>query len=600
MKSGKEVVCKTIKLSCDLENKKTCKIIKKGTYVKLTQEACKWLKKATGIINFVDDVPFEETITTEFIFECFPELNKVWTLNKLKETPISEIRKEVLWHLIEKPPKKELVTEKLSNYFTARNKVYVLRDDKLSEVWIYKDGIYSPNGKTYIDEFVREVLQQGYTKYISNQVIDKISADNYINAENFFYNDKPYEIACQNGIYCFESEELLEFTPEKKHFQKVNAYYDTDAQCPNIDAFLSQICPKDEGTNIFYEIAGWCLIKNYKIEKAIMLLGEGRNGKSKYLQLLKSLLNEKNVKNISLAKFENDQFIIGELFGMLANIGADLSATPIKESGYLKELTGGDYVTASRKFLSTISFQNYAKMIFSSNELPYTYDKTKAFFDRWVLIEFPNRFLPESELNALNEKDKKNTYLQDTNLLDKITTQKELNGFFMKAIKSAYTLIKNKQFSYTKSSANIKKIWISKTDSLMGFYESEVLESYGAQISKDDFRQAYYNFCELYKIEKQSDLKIKRFLEKKGVYDRRTTGFEGNLEAFWYNIKLTSQPVSIEQHNHDLTAMFKLIEKIPKNNKKLVAQVFGDRNVELCIEKGEIYEMPSGTIKINK
>jgi putative DNA primase/helicase len=35
---------------------------------------------------------------------------------------------------------------------------------------------------------------------------------------------------------------------------------------------------------------------------------------------------------------------------------------------------------------------NYAKMVFSANELPKTNDLTPAFFRRWVIVDFPNTF----------------------------------------------------------------------------------------------------------------------------------------------------------------------------------------------------------------
>ena len=46
-------------------------------------------------------------------------------------------------------------------------------------------------------------------------------------------------------------------------------------------------------------------------------------------------------------------------------------------------------------------------MIFCANELPQTSDITIAFFNRWIIIDFPYTFYDESEYKNLSEDDKK-------------------------------------------------------------------------------------------------------------------------------------------------------------------------------------------------
>ena len=36
--------------------------------------------------------------------------------------------------------------------------IYTTRNDDRSEIWIYHDGIYIPQGRTYINEFVRKIM----------------------------------------------------------------------------------------------------------------------------------------------------------------------------------------------------------------------------------------------------------------------------------------------------------------------------------------------------------------------------------------------------------------------------------------------------------
>ena len=109
-----------------------------------------------------------------------------------------------------------------------------------------------------------------------------------------------------------------------------------------------------------------------------MFLGDGRNGKSKTLELLKRFVGEENCVEVPLDELEKDLFAIGELFKKLTNLAADLSKSALKNTGRFKKLTGRDLVTAARKFLPRIKFVNYAKMLFACNELPFTYDLSTA------------------------------------------------------------------------------------------------------------------------------------------------------------------------------------------------------------------------------
>ena len=45
------------------------------------------------------------------------------------------------------------------------------RDDKQKELWTYHEGIYIPQGQSYIYEFVRTLLGNAYSTFLANQVI---------------------------------------------------------------------------------------------------------------------------------------------------------------------------------------------------------------------------------------------------------------------------------------------------------------------------------------------------------------------------------------------------------------------------------------------
>ena len=140
------------------------------------------------------------------------------------------------------------------------------------------------------------------------------------------------------------------------------------------------------------EIIGYCLYKGYPIQKAIMLVGSGSNGKSVFIQLLQHFLGVYHCASNSLQKLAVNRFSLSSLHGKLANLFADLSSSSLSDTSIFKMLTGGDLIQAEKKFKDEFSFTNYAKLIFSANAIPKSPDDSDAFFRRWIIIVFPFKF----------------------------------------------------------------------------------------------------------------------------------------------------------------------------------------------------------------
>ena len=70
---------------------------------------------------------------------------------------------------------------------------------------------------------------------------------------------------------------------------------------------------------------GYTLCKNSRRHKAFFLVGDGSNGKSTLLDMVKEMLGEENISNLSLLDLEHS-FRPAELEHKLANIGDDISS----------------------------------------------------------------------------------------------------------------------------------------------------------------------------------------------------------------------------------------------------------------------------------
>lgn len=415
-------------------------------------------------------------------------------------------------------------------------KLYTTKDDIKSEIWVYKEGVYVSQGRSEIKEFLRKFLGVDYSSWHYNQAIVKIEADTFVDPILFFKNDNPEEIPLENGILNVVKNELRDFTEEDIFFNKLPVRYDPEAKCVMIQQFLSDIFPSNEDIKVFYEIGGFCLLKEYKFEKAFMFVGEGRNGKDKSLELLKRVVGINNCCSIPLHSLKADSFQISELFGKMVNLAGDIASNDLRDTSMLKATTGRSLLSGKRKYLSDITFVNYAKQIFACNQLPMVYDLSKGFWDRWILMEFPHTFVTQSEYDEA--KDKSFLRIKDPDIIKKITTDEELSGLLNQFLKGLQRVIKMKVFSISRGTEEVKNMWIRKANSFIAFAMDKIEEQSNGRISKKDLRKEYSVYCKKHKVSTKSDIVIKRTLEEmfgsiEGVHNDNL----GKYDRIWEGIK---------------------------------------------------------------
>jgi len=451
-----------------------------------------------------------------------------------------------LMEAIEKRYKGDMlqVEERIVEYIINRYYIKTIRDDKHDEVYIYKEGIYHPDAKTYIKEIIIKVLKERYNKKDANKIIDKIMAKTYIDSETFFkqQNKNPYLICVKNGILNLKTREVLNFSPDFYFFNKLDIEYDESADCPYFKEFLKEITSTEDDRLVVQEMFGFSLIKDYFLEKAFIFFGShGRNGKSKLLEILKIFLGSENTSGLSLEDIEEDQFAANSLRNKLVNIGSDISNKSLSSTTIFKRLTGRDELEVNRKNQSRIKFTNYAKLIFTANELPSIHTTSDAFWQRWVFINFPYRFLPKKDYEILEKEEKKTAFLQKPNIVKKIITPQEMKGILNFSLGGLDRILRKKDFSNKETSKDIKLIWLRNSNSVAAFIMDEIEEDYERQITKEDFKRNYLAYCRHKKIKPVSDKVIRSTLgnEIGATETRRMVGMGDNKKfaRLWDGIK---------------------------------------------------------------
>lgn len=467
----------------------------------------------TERLKFFDVINKKTGIKIDLIRKIYIEEEKNSRKIKTKFEDVDLGDPDILYLIYQK--KRPEATEKIVQKILNNNKIYTTRDDFKSEMWIYSDGVYIPNGKTYIKEFVRDILKSNYTTQLVNEVLNKVEVLTYIDEEKFFNSENKDEVALLNGVFNIKTKSISCFSEDKIFFNKLPIIYDPKKKCNKIIEFIRSIVEKEEDVKVIQELFGYLLYKDYQIEKSFMFLGKGRNGKGQLLELMKNFVGGYNSSAVSLQRLcDENSFNISELHTKLVNIGGDIDGGFLENTGMFKQLSGNDLVSAKRKFKNDLKFKNYAKMIFSCNSLPNTKDVSRGFWDRWILLKFPYRFEHEELIKDLSFDERRFVKCRVNNVVDSFMSDDEFSGLFNWALVGLDRLIGCGHFTFTGSTLDVQKRWVREANSFAFFCENVLEQDYDSFVSKDDLRSAYTLFCKQLGLEPIGDKGLSFFITK--------------------------------------------------------------------------------------
>jgi putative DNA primase/helicase len=151
--------------------------------------------------------------------------------------------------------------------------------------WLYRyaDGVYKPDGEGHVKRTVKFLLESwGQTKRWSSGRADEVVE--YLRVDSPLIWDRPPlgVVNVANGLLDVETGELKSHTSDFLSPVQLPANYDPTATCPAWEKFVSEVFPED-AQELAWEVPAWLMTPETSIQKALLLLGEGANGKSVYL-----------------------------------------------------------------------------------------------------------------------------------------------------------------------------------------------------------------------------------------------------------------------------------------------------------------------------
>jgi putative DNA primase/helicase len=410
------------------------------------------------------------------------------------------------------------------NYLIDRYTFSTMKDT--DEIYFYdsNQGIYVKEGEVFIKGELATMHTYLSTHQV-NEIINTIKSKTYTDRKEF--DSKIEWLACTDCMINLMTGETKSHSPDFMTTIQIPVSYQKfldsapnyQLLCPKIMKFLHEIVSDKRDINTILDFMAYCLWREMKYHKLLLLNGEGRNGKGTLCKLITCFFGRKNVSSESLDQLLNGRFSPSQLNRKLVNIDADTSKEISKKLGILKKLTGNDMISAEEKFKAPFNFVNHAKLIQVTNALPEIKEDTIAIFSRLLIIDFPKTFTKNANPDLIKE----------------LTTEEEISGLLHILLKRLPRVLKS-GISYTKSIDTLEqyKIRMNTASYFADIYLEKVSES---KVKKEIVYKKYKDFCYKNKIIPKSEYKFSSELRAMGFEYKQLR--DGVLKPYyWINLRI--------------------------------------------------------------
>lgn len=338
---------------------------------------------------------------------------------------------------------------------------------------IYKDGVYSDNQEDIEGAMIRHIPA---LKRMQRQ---EVLAYLQLKAQSKNFSSTKY-IPVKNGVFNLDTWQLEDFSPDIITRNKIPIAYVPGSYYEVTDNTLNKIAVNDKKVRaILEEILGYILFRRNEFAAMFVLTGDGSNGKSSFLKIIRKLVGSNNTASLDLKELDH-RFKTAELFGKLVNIGDDIDKAYIKSTSVLKKLATGEALNVERKGKDPFDFSNYAKLIFSANEMPRINDYSDGLGRRLQIVPFKAKFTPQDD-----------DY--DPFITDKLLSDESMYYVLNLALNALKRLLKNKKFTKSKAIEREMEKYQEENNPIISFVNNDDPEIERAVVG--DLYLQYKAYC---------------------------------------------------------------------------------------------------------
>lgn len=327
-----------------------------------------------------------------------------------------------------------------------------------SDLALYKGSVYFFTGKIYEPVPSHAFLKRAMRTYLRVSGVPKsfivrstkdIMAEMYNSLEiNRVLRPRFNVMAFENGVVDMEDGVLKPFSRDH-HVIYLHRYnFDPEAQCPKWNSFLrgtafgkkvatGGVLPDKNDRVILQMFLGLALYDrgtmDKKVENALVLFGNGSNGKSVIMDTVMGILGEDNISNLSMEALlrggDERQRNLTQIDGKVFNWSGEMEAkTFAGREDAAKSLISGEPQLGRRIGNDSFKITNIPYFIFNANRFPTGGDGSYGFFRRFIFLVF-DKVIDERHMNLRLTHELKDEYPGILNWIRRGAVLLKKNGF---------------------------------------------------------------------------------------------------------------------------------------------------------------------------
>lgn len=360
------------------------------------------------------------------------------------------------------------------NLFTYKHGVWVREDIEIIEKLVLNGikKIMKSTSKDYAA--IKKVIYKksknhdmdGLTNKIVSIILKMVAtseADDILNLKNkseinySVVNTLNKELYIQNGKMTVEDHKYDSYL-----ITQFNVNYDEKADCPTWDLVLNNVfqkyADKEDVKRHFCEVLGYIMQSKKKSPLFLILLGSGRNGKSKIMEEFSLMMGVDSTVNEDLLSWSKDTHGISDLVGKNMFFDDDWKKNQILPDDIIKKMSENKLLTANPKFEKRFNFVSKCTPVISANNNAKTVDTSFGMERRAHVFDFNYTFTLGEIDHHLGEK-----------------LKAERSGFLNLLIKSYLAYENRGSFKYPLSVQKSIKNWLKGSNPLHSFFDEKTV-----------------------------------------------------------------------------------------------------------------------------
>ena len=275
----------------------------------------------------------------------------------------------------------------------VRDFMHFVTDD--GGTWELENNFYRPitrnRWKSILSKLTKGFGQPMHYRYFQLE----IEAQTYIS--NLDLKDSKDKVNMQNGVLDLKTR-LIEPHDSKYFFKYVLPYhYDPNAECPMFMEILEERFDGDKTTiKALGEYLGYCLEGGRQwLQKALVFHGEGENGKSTIIDIMKAMVGETACSNVPMKDIDK-KFSVINMRGKLINHMEEITDGRVPTDMF-KKITSSGMISGAFKGVDEVDFRADARQIIAANQHIKAYESTHGFERRLYLVALTKPLLKRND-----------------------------------------------------------------------------------------------------------------------------------------------------------------------------------------------------------